>query len=201
MVSLSRESRFPVVAAEPLIRLVQPDGSQHPRLRTLLESPYRDAVRKAVDELYRAFSSARLSTNFTGCPHCFTESDLRYVQETPVSSFTHDDLVVIGLNLGVLLGRAEDVPYFIPRLVEALAEGLAIDIEPLADQFVLIPESSWTPERKHALREVFHSLFDAGMRDYADGGPCGTFAESETRDYVCAKLAKLSHEPIQGTNG
>ena len=187
---------FPALDGEPAFRLVAVDGGELPHPRTLLESPYGREARAALDRLYLAFASARLSENVDGCPHCFTESDLRYVRNTPLSEFTHGDLRMIGTKLVSTLGGAEDVPYFIPRLVEAFAEGMVVDVEPVADRIALVPASCWTPERVAAIRETFEMLFDLGHRDYKGGGPYGTFADPDSREYVRAKLATLPTSAI-----
>lgn len=178
--------RFPAVHDAGPIRLVNLDGTPLPPPRCLLEGPYRLEVRRAVDRLYRAFSGARLSDDFTGSPHCFTVSDIEYVKHTPVAAFTHDDLAVISSRLVTTLGAGDDVPYFIPRLIEAFAEGMAVDIEPLADRIARVPAASWTAERSTALRSAFDVLFDAGRKDHD-----GLFADPESRDYVWVKLAAL----------
>jgi hypothetical protein len=183
--------RFPVRPLRGPVRLANVDGGDFPPSRTLLEGRYGHEVREALDRLRLAFADARLSENFAGCPHCFTESDLRYVRETPLSSFTLDDLASIGSRLVSTLGDADDVPYFLPRLVEAFAQGMLLDIEPVADRIASVPAASWTPERVAALRDAFETLFVIGMRDYEEGGPYGTFADPNSRDYVRAKLAML----------
>jgi hypothetical protein len=169
--------RFPAVHDDGPFRLVNTDGTALPPLRSLLEGPYRLEVRRAVDRLYQAFSAARLSEDFTGCPHCFTLSDIEYVRRTPVAAFTHDELAVISFHLVTTLGKGDDVPYFIPRLIEAFAEGMAIDIEPLADRIARVPAAWWTAERSTALRSAFDVLFDVGPKDHG-----GLFDDPEARD-------------------
>jgi hypothetical protein len=158
---------------------------------TLLEGRHERGVRDALDRVKRAFSSARLSDAFTGCPHCFMQSDIEYVRFTPADSLTQDDLAVIGLSLVSTLGSAEDVPYFIPRLLEALAKGLPVDVEPLVDRFTQVPAALWTAERLEALRAAFEVMFEAGHAKYAEGGAYDSFADAKSREYVFAKLAEL----------
>lgn len=188
---LRTEPNFPTVHVPGPIVVLNEDGKDYPALPTLLDGVYQGEIRQAIDRLYRAFASARLSDDFEGCPHCFTESDIRYVRDTPVSNFTHRDLILIGQTLLATLGSAQDVPYFIPRFMEALAEDLPIDLRRIVDHIAAVPRALWTTERLCAVRVVFDVLLRAGQNEYAAGGAFSDFANPEMRDYVSARLAEL----------
>ncbi len=151
----------------------------------LLAGPHGIELREALNLLYEAFSTARLSEDFDGCPHCFTESDLRYLRQTARAELTSGDLSLIASKLVSTLGTAMDVPYFLPRLIEGLAQDALIDVEPLVDRIAQIPPSLWTPERRIRLSDAFEKLFQAAesTSTYND------LAESNTQRYVRAKLS------------
>jgi len=119
------------------------------------------SLKAAIDALYEVFSSARLSSPFVGCLHCFTPSDLLYVGATPLRAFTHGDLYQISWKLVSTLGSPQDVCYFVPRFLDALAEGALLDVRMLSKKLAAIPPAELTPERCDQLREAFRCLFAA----------------------------------------
>ncbi len=127
-------------------------------------------LRAAISQLYVAFADATLCLPFRACPHCFTPSDVEYVVKTPRQAFSHGDLSLIAAKLISTLGGPEDVAYFAPRILEALAEGALIEIEPFADRLAQMPEQMWTAERTKALSETFTLLFAATKDTWDDLG-------------------------------
>ena len=127
----------------------------------LFAGPHGAALRAAVDGLEMAFANARLSDDFSGCPHCFMPSDIEYLRTTPPERLSLSDVYYVGTKLISTLGSADDVAYFTPRLVEALAQGLPIDLDPIIDRIAAIPEPLWTAERRGAVRDAFGALFAA----------------------------------------
>lgn len=123
--------------------------------------PYGSQLRSALDRLYLAFESARFSSPVRPCPHCFTASDVVYLTDSPLRSLTHGDLAVVFTKLISTLGTPDDVAYFVPRIMEALAEGAFIEVEPFADRLAQMPEPLWTSARVNALTETFALLLAA----------------------------------------
>ena len=125
-----------------------------------LDGAHGAALRAALDELYAAYADAALSSNFHGCPHCFVPSDIAYLRATPLRELTHGDLATIGWKLVTTLGSAADVSYFLPRLLEAIAENAAVNEEVLADRMLAIPTEHWAQRRIAAVRVVLQALLD-----------------------------------------
>lgn len=134
-------------------------------------------MREAIDRLYAAFSDATLSSPLVACPHCFTDGDLRYLENAPLQSLGHGDLSLIATKLVSTLGTPEDVSYFVPRIVEAIAEGALIELRPFAERIAKIPTMEWTPVRQTALRDVFSLLFQVTDGTWDDLGNEATRAE------------------------
>ena len=131
-----------------------------------LEGAHGGVLRAALDELHAAFADASLSADFDGCPHCFMPSDIAYLRETPLRYLTHGDLSTIGWKLVTTLGNGAAVSYFLPRLLEAIAENASVNEEALADKMLAIPTEHWTQRRVAAVRAVLQALLvDAYARD------------------------------------
>ncbi len=91
-----------------------------------LEGAHGGVLRAALDELHAAFADAALPMDFEGCPHCFMPSDITYLRTAPLRDLTHGDLSTIGWKLVTTLGSGADVSYFLPRLLEAIAENASV---------------------------------------------------------------------------
>jgi hypothetical protein len=141
------------------------------------------ALRAAVARLYEAFSDARLSDPLAACSHCFMPSDVLYVAATPLRSFSHADLSLVSSKLTSTLGCPEDVAYFVPRIVEAIAEGAHIELSPFASRLGKMPARDWRPERREALLECFELLFTQ-----AEGAWCD-LSDSENQQALRAACA------------
>lgn len=137
------------------------EGDTYARARSFLDGPYGDELRAALDRLYEAFKGAKLSSPLNACRHCFTEADVNYLMTTRPRLFTHGDMYLVGTKLVTTLGKPSDVAYFVPRLIEALAEGAYIEPEAIAKRFAQIPRIQWTNARRKALKECFELLFAA----------------------------------------
>jgi len=134
-----------------------------------LEGAHGGVLRAALHELYAAYADAALSTDFDGCPHCFVPSDIAYLRATPLRDLSHGDICIVGGKLVTTLGSGADVSYFLPRLLEALAENALVDEDPLADRMLEIPAEHWTQRRLAAVRAVLRALLqDAYDRDDED---------------------------------
>lgn len=148
--------------------------------------PYGAQLRSALDRLYVAFADATLSAPLKACPHCFTASDVEYLTKSPVQSLSHGDLALVATKLISTLGTPEDVAYFVPRIMEALAEGALIEIEPFADRLAKMPESVWTAERMNALGKTFALLFAAAEGTWDDLGM------ETTREHLYLMLPRIT---------
>jgi len=126
---------------------------------SLLESAaHVSDLRESIENLYAAFADATLSAPLRGCPHCFTPADLEYVRVTPLRSLSHGDLYIIQWKIVSTLGNESDVAYFLPRLMEALAEGALFDLDVLAQKIERIPASDRTERRIAGIREMLHAI-------------------------------------------
>lgn len=143
-----------------------------------LTGPFSKELLVAIDRLYSAFAGAALSTPLTACPHCFTGADIEYLVTMPVRSLSHGDLAVIATKLISTLGEPEDVAYFVPRIVEAIAEGATFDIDAFAERLAQMPDAMWTVERIDALKGVFTLLFAATDGTWDD------LASERTREHL-----------------
>ena len=146
-------------------------GESYTGSSRFLNGPRGEELRDALGRLYAVFAVCRLSSPLRGCPHCFTDSDLNYLQTTALQSLTHGDLALIASKLVTTLGEPDDIAYFLPRIMEALAEGAYIELEPLADRLAQIPASHWNLQREQALRDCFTLLFamaDGTVHDLGD---------------------------------
>ena len=54
-----------------------------------------DRLNKAIEALYFAFASIQLDENFSCCPHCFTKSDIQYLQKTRLRKLSLDEIAFI----------------------------------------------------------------------------------------------------------
>lgn len=135
-------------------------------------------LRSAIGRLYSAFADATLRLPLQACPHCFTPSDVVFVVETPLRSFSHGDISLIAWKLISTLGLPDDVAYFTPRIMEALAEGAFIDVNVFVKKLERMPAQAWTMERVRALSETFELLFAAADGTFDDLG------SEETRERV-----------------
>lgn len=148
-----------------------PHAGQYSRETGYVSGPRALELRAAIEGLYAAFADARLSDPLPVCRHCFTESDVRYLSATPLGSLSHADLGLICSKLISTLGSPDDVAYFLPRVVEGIAEGACIDLLPFAECLKKMPAGAWSPERRNALRRCFQLLFaetDGTLCDLSD---------------------------------
>lgn len=157
------------------------------------ERHYGDELRAAIDRLYDAFKGATLSIPLNACCHCFTDADVSYVATTHPRLFTHGDLHLIATKLVTTLGDPCDVAYFVPRLIEAIAEGACIEPDAIIERIRKIPVVQWTNARRKALSECLELLFastdgieddfgvDHAWRKLRDALPIVFDSESERR--------------------
>lgn len=165
-----------------------PGGKRDP---SLLQGRYGDELRAAIDDVYRTFAEAKLSDPLIGCPHCFTPSDLHYLATTPLQSFNHRELYLIATKLVSTLGESDDVAYFTPRIIEALAEGMAMDIAPFADHVAEISPVFWRAERTAALGKAFRMLYAAMAERFGEDPKDGEGVAATDLAYVRRMLPWL----------
>lgn len=166
----SGDGRIPAVMGDLERRAVNrfPNrGGTYTNASSYLDGSQGGALRRAIDQLYAAFSGASLSSPLKACAHCFTSADIEYLRTTPVKSLNHGDLYLIATKLVTTLGEERDIAYFVPRLIEAMAEGARIDVLPLAHRLAGIPAQQWDVQKEAALRDCFQQLF-AATKDTPD---------------------------------
>ena len=127
-------------------------------------------LRAATGRLYDAFEDCALSIPITACSHRFTKADVDYVQTTPLRLFTLGDMSLIGTKFVTTLGEPIDIAYFVPRLIEAIAEDAHLELGVIARLFERISPAQWTAARRKALRECFELLFAAAAGTERDFG-------------------------------
>jgi hypothetical protein len=102
---------------------------------------------------------------------------MEYLVTTPLRSLSHGDVELIATKLISTLGSPQDIAYFTPRIVEALAEGAVFDIDAFAERLAQMPEAMWTVERVDALNGIFSLLFAATDGTWYDVGSERTRAQ------------------------
>ena len=161
-------------------------GTTYTGTSLLEDAPHGSDLRRSIDELYAAFADATLSTPLRGCPHCFTAADLEYVRVTPLRSLSHGVLSMIQWKLVSTLGTEADVAYFIPRLMEALAEGALFDLHVLAQKLECMPAGDRTEGRIACLRETLQFMYAA------NDGTDTSFAVDPDREELTRAIGALA---------
>ena len=141
-----------------------------------MTSPAMDpALRAAVDDAYRVFGGYRVPAFpldvCLAC--CVSPEDERELREWPLAQLTRSHLWTYNDSAKKAIQDPRDVGYFVPRLLELLAEGAEIhhSMEVSLDRLGRCPAGSWNGEERAALDRFALAYFDVVLRDGVDRWP------------------------------
>jgi len=115
-------------------------------------------LRLALDDIYRAFSTARLDASFAVCPHCFTPADRDYLLRTPLLELTWSDISIVLGKAIAGLGSARDFGYFLPRVVEGFAIGIHSMPGLLSSKILQSRAAGWNVAQVAAVADFVNAL-------------------------------------------
>lgn len=155
-------------------------------------------LREAIENLYRVFQSYELRSNTGACDCHHTPEDETRLHSKPLNKLSASDLQQYAVDAVYLWGTGDDFKYFIPRLLELLAQSPAHehDFAHPADIFAKLSYESWCsthwrtwPEiEQNALLEYFRAAWDAALRSTPECPPL-----DEASDWLQA-LAQVEHD-------
>ena len=141
-----------------------------------MTSPAMDpALRAAVDDAYRVFGGYRVPAFpldvCLAC--CVSPEDERELREWPLAQLTRSHLWTYNDSAKKAIQDPREVGYFVPRLLELLAEGAEIhhSMEVSLDRLGRCPAGSWNGEERAALDRFALAYFDVVLRDGVDRWP------------------------------
>ncbi len=102
----------------------------------------RESLKKAVEEVYMAFSEVPKPTKIDGCPCCIDPKMICILITKPLRELTPDDLTKYASSAFLTVGTVEDYVYFLPRILE-----------------ILVTETGWWPDPGIVTRAINTSGF------------------------------------------
>uniref|UniRef100_B8HWE9 Uncharacterized protein n=1 Tax=Cyanothece sp. (strain PCC 7425 / ATCC 29141) TaxID=395961 RepID=B8HWE9_CYAP4 len=91
-------------------------------MRRSADSLLPPKVESAIRDLYAAFSHVERPVEVDACPCCISLEELEAIQTKPLGELTTDDLYNYSHNALLNVGNEEDFRYFLPRILEILAQ-------------------------------------------------------------------------------
>jgi hypothetical protein len=158
----------------------------------LFETEHGPRLFAAINDLYLAFANARLSLPLRYCPHCYTEQDARYVQDTPSRQFTTADAAHILSSVPHTLGTEADLNYFLPRLLEAHAYNGHFLPDVLPKTLGLARSAGWTDQQLQAVLEFMRAYIAAASVMEYNTSVCYEF--DSMREDLKSALPELASE-------
>ncbi len=133
-------------------------------------------VRAALETLYVAFADAPRPRRLRGCPCCVSEAEACALLARPLRALLGDDLDRYAWKAVTTMGSADDLAYFVPRLLELLAlDRLGADPEPVLAKLAY-GYDEWSEPRRHAVDGLFEAVLArelARPRGDVDAWICG----------------------------
>lgn len=127
-----------------------------------------DPLRIAIDEAYLAFGTYRRPTwTLDACTACCMPPAMEaQLREMPLKQVTAEHFHEYNSSAKSREQDPREVGYFLPRMLELLAEGEEIhhSLEIALDRAGLCPPDSWTDEQQAALSRFAIAYFDLVLR-------------------------------------
>lgn len=120
-------------------------------------------LRKSIDELYATFEPYSMSDPFDYCDHCIGPDDVARLQATPLKDLTHDDLWMVATNIMATIGEAQDLKYFLPRIIEGAVEGAAYDVEVVFGATDRAGFAMWRSDERDSIGRYVHAQAAANL--------------------------------------
>ncbi|MFC4453731.1 hypothetical protein [Deinococcus sonorensis] len=127
----------------------------------------------AVAALHRAFSDVPRPVHVTGCTNCcISEAELQRLVDVPREQLMADELQSYAYNVPDTVGEEADFRYFLPRLLDLVAQG---ELQGLGAGWVIrrlkyAPWTTWSSAQVQAIRGYLMVWWLDALSDPA-GGP------------------------------
>lgn len=124
-----------------------------------------------IEQVYQAFSGAKVPTSIEACPCCLDESDIRELLETPLRQLTSSQLYGYEFSVFYTVGSEADFRYFLPRILENACRepDPSPDLETVLRKLDLAGWLRWDANEIAVLRSLFEAAFEQALVADADG--------------------------------
>lgn len=132
--------------------------------------PMQPSLSTAIDGLYEAFRTVPKPRSIEGCPCCIHTVDRRRLLESPVRTIDPQALSPFAFKAMTTVGAADDLRYFVPRILEVCAEDPHWwpDVEIVMDRVTMAGWHSWPSRERAAIEALVHAVL-ASARAEGDG--------------------------------
>jgi|GEM_PF-1054795 len=139
----------------------------------------------AIENLYRAFASYPCPAEIDGCPCCVDAKVVKNTLHSELPKIPEDELWSYVFSVFYTVGDVADFKYFLPRVLEQLADvrGTAHDPEVVLCKLVYAGIDDWPEAEKAAVSAYLHAVFhEVLLTDFEDGPWCDGL---ETDSWLC----------------
>jgi len=122
--------------------------------------PGEEPWQRELEEMYEAFAGARKPSLRSCGPRGY---DAEWIGRQPLRELAPELVNDFAFELGLSIGDAEDVRYFLPRLFELMAQGkLSSLYSPalLAQKLAMASWKTWSTREQEAVRKFLVTWFD-----------------------------------------
>jgi len=77
-----------------------------------------DSLRKAIEEVYRAFQDVPKPSKIEGCPCCIEGKEVDVLLRKPIREITPKELSAYSSSVFLTVGSQKDFHYLVPRILE-----------------------------------------------------------------------------------
>jgi len=131
-------------------------------------------VHSAIEAVYATFADVPRPTTVRGCPCCTTDVENCALLARPLRELSADDLDRYAWKAVTTMGTADDLTYFLPRLLELLVDDtLGAETEAVLAKLEYVYDT-WPLARQRAVDNLIEAvLLHSLIRDTADAWICG----------------------------
>jgi len=131
-------------------------------------------VHSAIEAVYATFADVPRPTTVRGCPCCTTAVENCALLARPLRELSADDLDRYAWKAVTTMGTADDLTYFLPRLLELLVDDtLGAETEAVLAKLEYVYDT-WPLARQRAVDDLIEAvLLHSLIRDTADAWICG----------------------------
>jgi len=131
-------------------------------------------VHSAIEAVYATFADVPRPTTVRGCPCCTTDVENCALLARPLRELSADDLDRYAWKAVTTMGTADDLTYFLPRLLELLVDDtLGAETEAVLAKLEYVYDT-WPLARQRAVDDLIEAvLLHPLIRDTADAWICG----------------------------
>lgn len=126
-------------------------------------TPEGARLRTSLEQLYGVFNTYTMSDPFEYCDHCIAADDVARFRATPVHELTHDDLWTIATNIMLTICSAQDLKYFLPRLIEGAVENAGYNSEVVFGAMARAEFASWCEEERDSVSIYVRAQAEANL--------------------------------------